>query len=131
MLLQTTKSDEWWSIQISRRTKQILQTWGPDNTQDTYKAAEWTGHQPDVWVLGDNLQIMGDRNLANKEDTLYVCVKNIIEVEDPIQGDSSSFRSIILPLNSLTLGDFVKQLIGTLHQNGMAGIFTIGTYNNI
>jgi hypothetical protein len=77
-------------------------------------------------VLGNNIQVTGDGNLANEENTSYIYIKSILEADDPIQGNSSNLPSIMLPLSLLTLGDVVKSLIATLHHNGMAGIFSIG-----
>lgn len=58
-----------------------------------------------------------------EEQTFITWVKAIIE-----QGQRSfnALPSIELPLSSLSLGDVVKSLFSTLHDNGPAGVFAIG-----
>jgi hypothetical protein len=91
-----------------------------NNRRDTYKAASCIGRQPEsnTWVLGKHIEITGDGNLVDPENTSFVFIKSLL--------DSEASCHVTLPLSSLTLGEVVQSLMSTLHHNGMAGIFTIG-----
>lgn len=66
-------------------------------------------------------RLIEDRN----KDILWV--QAVFDMEEGHRKDHyNPLPKIHLPLYSLALGDVVKSLINTIHDNFMAGVFTIG-----
>ena len=107
--------------------------------QDTYKAARCVGKQPesDFWIFGPELQLNGDGEIVNEEVTSTIWVQTIFDADEHGLGNGRKRKSvrympsIKLPLNSLALGEIVKLLLNVIHNNGTAGVFTIGKFGII
>ena len=98
-----------------------------NGVRETYKAACCIGRQPDsnIWVVGPDLQLNDNGEVVNEEDTFITWVKDIFELG---HRSAKILPRVQLPLSSLALGDVVKSLFSTLHNNGPAAVFTIGMY---
>lgn len=100
--------------------------------KDTYQAASCVGRQPntDVWVFGPNLQLSGDGSITNAEASSILWVQEVVDMEDGQSKrrstECSGLPDIKLPLYGYALRDVIKAVINTVHDNTMAGIFTIG-----
>ena len=101
------------------------------HVRDTYKAALCVGCQPksDVWVFGPNLQISGDGSITNPDTSGILWVQDVIDLEDGRRKTVTEYTglpNVRLPLYGYAIRDVIKALINTVHDNTMAGIFTIG-----
>ena len=97
--------------------------------KDTFKAAVCVGRQPDsnVWVLGNDVQIDSSGAVVRKQDQEILWINAVFEMEEGYRKEPCSLLpKICLPLCSLTLGDVVGSLKDIIHDNFMAGVFTIG-----
>ena len=74
----------------------------------------------------------GDGEVVNEEVTSIIWVQSIFYVDKHGLGTNRKLKSasympsIKLPLSSLSLGEVVKSLLNVIHNNGTAGVFTIG-----
>lgn len=100
------------------------------NARDTFKAALCVGRQPrlDVWVFGPELQLKGDGSITNPDESCVLWVQEVLDLqEDHCKTTTAPGLPIIrLPLYAYAIRDVIKSLISTIHDNIMAGIFTIG-----
>ena len=77
---------------------------------------------------------MGTGQIVNKEVTSTVWVQSIFDADENGLGNNRKQKSarymprIKLPLSSLVLGEVVQLLLNVIHDNGTAGIFTIGKF---
>ena len=100
--------------------------------KDTFKAACCVGRQPDckVWVLNERVQRNQSGEIMEKEDQQILWVSAVFELEDGRRKTEQScpMPNIDLPLYSLALKDVLISLQETIHDNFMAGVFTVGKW---
>ena len=76
----------------------------------------------------------GDGEVVNEEVTSTIWVQSIFDADEHGLGNSRKRKlarnvpSIKLPLSSLALGEVVQLLLNVIHNNGTAGVFTIGKF---
>ena len=101
-----------------------------EGTKDTYKAVSCVGRQPksDVWVFGPAIQISADGSITNPDASSILWVQNVLDLEEgrKMTEDHTRLPAIRLPLYGYAIRDVITALINTVHDNTMAGIFTIG-----
>lgn len=80
------------------------------------------------------MQLNGDGEIVSKEVTSTVWVQSIFDADENGLGTNRKRKSarymprVKLPLSSLVLGEVVQLLLNVIHDNGTAGIFTIGKF---
>ena len=102
--------------------------------KESYKAAVCIGRQPksDVWVFGEQLQLNSEGQIIDVEISSFVWVKDIFDKleENGNKREKCALPLVNLPLSSLAVGYVVDALFQILHDNAMAGVFTIGMDHN-
>ena len=100
--------------------------------KESYKAAVCIGRQPksDVWVFGEQLQLNSEGQIIDVEISSFVWVKDIFDKleENGNKREKCALPLVNLPLSSLAVGYVVDALFQILHDNAMAGVFTIGIF---
>lgn len=100
------------------------------NQLATYKAACCIGRQADtdVWIMGEKLKLRGDGTMISDDMSSFIWAKEVFQMEEGggKKMDHCPLPVVKLPLYSYALIDVVKALFATLHDNSMAGVFTIG-----
>ena len=80
-----------------------------------------------MWVLGSDVQIDSSGIVIRKQDQEILWINEVFEMGEGYRKENCSpLPKICLPLCSLTLGDVVGSLKDIIHDNFMAGVFTIG-----
>lgn len=81
-----------------------------------------------MWVFGEELQLNGDGTTTSPETSSYMWVKEVFSVEAGIhkrEQAAGPLPVIRLPLYGRALHEVIEALVDTIHDNTMAGIFTI------
>lgn len=88
------------------------------------------GRQPgcNVWVFGPDLQLKEDGSVTNPDETGVLWVQQVFALQEGKKNKSidQTLPVVRLPLYSYSIRDVVKSLMDTIHDNYMAGIFSIG-----
>ena len=103
------------------------------NKKATFKAACCIGKQPNsnAWILGHSIQISSTGTLIREEHQDILWVHELHLIEDRSRRENAALLpKIITPLLSTALKDVVESMAGTVHDNFIAGVFTIGEWHN-